>query len=283
VREVRLGGEPLEAFLLPEIGARLHRLRAFGRDLLRTPADPADHLREPFFWGGYVMAPWCNRLAADPTDVNGRTVRLAANFHDGSAIHGQVYASPWTETGPGTFGIRAGDDAWPWPYEVTLDSRVDEDLMTLRWRQTNRADGPMPAGLGFHPWWRGPVQLRVAAELVYASNGAPADEPEPVSGALDLRTLAAPADGLDSTWTAASPVTIQLAWPELGLRASLRSAGTRFVAVATPSDLGAIGVEPQTHAPDGLRRLLTGRPDGLAWLAPGESLALDLEIEVSRV
>jgi aldose 1-epimerase len=281
VREVRLGGEPLEAVLLPEIGARLHRLRAFGHDLLRTPADPADHLREPFFGGGYVMAPWCNRLAADPTGVNGRTVRLAANFPDGSAIHGQVYASPWTETGPGAFAIRGGDDGWPWPYAVTLDAQADDRRVALRWRLTNQADEPMPAGLGFHPWWRRPVQLRVAAGRVYASNVAPADEPEPVSGALDLRALAAPADGLDGTWTEASAITIELAWPQLGLWATLRSAGARFVAVATP-DLGAIAVEPQTHAPDGLRRLLTGLPDGLAWLAPGESLALDLEIEVSR-
>ena len=60
------------------------------------------------------------------------------------------------------------------------------------------------------------------------------------------------------------------------------SIGARFVAVATPPDLDAIAVEPQTHAPDGLRRLLDGRADGLAWLPAGESLALDLEIQISR-
>ena len=54
------------------------------------------------------------------------------------------------------------------------------------------------------------------------------------------------------------------------------------MAVATPPDLDAIAVEPQTHAPDGLRRLLDGRADGLAWLPAGESLALDLEIRVRR-
>jgi galactose mutarotase-like enzyme len=54
------------------------------------------------------------------------------------------------------------------------------------------------------------------------------------------------------------------------------------VAVATPPDLDAIAVEPQTHAPDGLRRMLDGRPDGLTMLPPEASLALDVEIGVSR-
>jgi aldose 1-epimerase len=281
LRELRVGHEPLEAVLLPEAGARLHRLRAFGQDLLRTPASPADHLREPFFWGGYVMAPWCNRIAAGATDVNGRTVRLESNFADGSAIHGQVYAMPWNEREAG-LSVRAGGDGWPWPYEVTLAAGVHDTRLSLRWRLTNLADEPMPAGLGFHPWWRRPVQVRVPGGQAYTSNFAPAVEPEPVSGRFDLRALRAPADGLDGTWTdAAAP--LELAWPEIGVRATISaSADARYVAVATPADLDAIAVEPQTHAPDGLRRLLDGRTDGLAMLPAGASLALAVGISLSR-
>ena len=111
VDELRIGDGSLEAVLLPEAGARLHRLRAFGHDLLRTPPDPSQHLREPIFWGGYLMAPWCNRLAARATPVGGRTVNLAANFPDGSAIHGQVHAIPWTVTGRGDV-LRPGRRRW---------------------------------------------------------------------------------------------------------------------------------------------------------------------------
>ena len=282
MRELRIGNGPMEAVLLPEAGARLHRLRAFGQDLLRTPADADDHLREPFLWGGYVMAPWCNRIAPGATDVHGRTVHLEPNFADGSAIHGQVYAMPWSEAGPATLAVRAGADGWPWAYEVTLAAEVHDTRLSLRWRLTNLADEPMPAGIGFHPWWRRPVQVRVPGGLAYASNVRPAAEPEQVSGAFDLRSLREPADGLDGTWTHASGSPVELAWPELGLRASISASGSaRYVAVATPRDFDAIALEPQTHAPDGLQRLLDGRADGLAQLQAGEALAFSLQVKVS--
>jgi aldose 1-epimerase len=283
VRELHVGDGPLEAVLLPEAGARLHRLRAFGHDLLRTPPDPAAHLRDPFFWGAYLMAPWCNRLAAGDSTVKARTVRLTSNFPDGSAIHGQVYAIPWVAMEPGSCTVRAGSDGWPWPYAVTVMAEVRDAAVQLRWRLTNLADEPMPAGIGFHPWWRRPVQLRVAAERVYASNVSPPTEPEPVRDRFDLRTLATPSEGLDGTWTAESAPEIELAWPDLGLWATLStSALASYVAVATPADLDAIAVEPQTHAPDGLRRLVDGRSDGLTMLPAGASLTLEVGISISR-
>ena len=283
MHELRIGDGSLEAVLLPEAGARLHRLRAFGQDLLRTPSDPAEHLRNPFFWGGYLMAPWCNRLAAGATTVGGQVVDLVSNFSDGSVIHGQVHAMAWSVTGVATCSVRAGGDGWPWPYEVTVAAEARDTGLSLRWRLTNLADEPMPAGIGFHPWWRRPVQLRVDAGLVYGSNIAPTADPRPVSGPLDLRSGGFPADGLDGTWTDASVVPVELAWPALEVAATMAaSVGARFVAVATPQDLDAIAAEPQTHAPDGLRRLLDGRADGLLWLRAGESLALDLQIQVRR-
>jgi galactose mutarotase-like enzyme len=44
----------------------------------------------------------------------------------------------------------------------------------------------------------------------------------------------------------------------------------------------AVAVEPQTHAPNGLRRLLRGEAAGLAWLAPGATLPLEVELDFSR-
>lgn len=283
MREVHLGDGPIEVVILPEAGARLHRLRAFGHDLLRTPQHTADHLRDPWFWGAYVMGPWCNRIDARPTPVEGQVVDVAPNFPDGTAIHGQVYARPWREAGDGSLRVEGGGDGWPWPYQMTLDVAVDGATVAIGCGLSNRSPEPMPAGIGLHPWWQRPVELALDAELVYPSNTAPPPAPQPATGPFDLRALAAPADDLDAAWTELGPRPLELAWPDLGISATLRASATGdHVVVATPPGLGAIAVEFQTHAPDGLGRLLRGEPGAMRFLAPGEELRLDLEIVVRR-
>jgi aldose 1-epimerase len=278
--EVVLRSETLEASFLPELGARIHRLRAFGHDLLRTPDDLAAHRADPFFWGAYPMAPWCNRASAGRTTVAGRTVELQPNFSDGTAIHGLVAAVPWERGDDGSFELmRRADGSWPWTFAVRLVIMLRDADLTLRWTLANLDDAPMPAGLGLHPWFRRPVELRVLASAVYASNVASSVEPQPVEGATDLRSLAPPAIGLDGTWTALDEPAIELAWPPLGVRARLEarsSAGRTLVALATPADVEAIAVEPQTHGPNPLRRLAAGEPDAPVLLDPGSELGLEL-------
>jgi hypothetical protein len=52
--------------------------------------------------------------------------------------------------------------------------------------------------------------------------------------------------------------------------------------VAAPRDPEATAVEVQSHAPDGLRRLLNGEPGALDLLPPGAELAIEMTITVSR-
>jgi len=282
--ELVLRSDELEVVILPGLGARIHRLRAFGTDLLRTPADPAQHADDPFFWGAYVMAPWCNRAPAGPIAIAGRTVDLPANFADGSAIHGQVFARPWQVDADGSLHVTGGGDGWPWPYEVVARMTVEGSTATCDYRLVNRSDGPMPAGIGLHPWFLRPVALRVAAEEVYPENTGSARDPIPVDGAHDLRVARVQDAGLDGTWTALAAPDIELAWPRAGIAASIEVGAPRvLVAVATPGHLDAVAVEPQTHGPDGLRRLEHGEPDAVALLPPGQSLSLTVRITVERV
>jgi aldose 1-epimerase len=284
---VRLASEALEVEVVPAIGARLHRLRAFGQDLLRTPHDLRPHVDDPYFYGSYPMAPWCNRLPTGPATVAGRAVDLPASFPDGTAIHGQVSRRPWTviEAGPAdaTFRIGGGGDGWPWPYDVEQRVRIDDARLGLALRLTNRSDGPMPGGIGFHPWWRSPVLVRIAAATVHPDNHATDALPVPVAGQTDRRRLEEMPEGLDGTWADLSDPPVVLAWPASGIRATMTfTAPTRFVTAARLAGTDAIAVEPQTHAPDGLRRLLRGEPGALALLPAGGSLELEVEIAFER-
>ncbi|MEA2676035.1 MAG: aldose 1-epimerase [Chloroflexota bacterium] len=281
MESVTIAHENIEVVVLPEFGARLHRLRAFGHDLLRTPSHVDAHRGDPFFWGAYNMAPWCNRVSADPTRVGRRTLRLATNFGDGAAIHGQVYARPWQQTGERQFAVAAGGDDWPWPYEVTLTVHVDGGLVVISQAMRNLADEPMPAGLGLHPWFRRAALIAIHGDSVYETNTNSPAEPRAVIGQFDLRELGRMATGLDATWSDVARPAVELRWPEIDLRATIASdSPTLHITAASPRDIDGLAVEPQTHAPQGLRRLIGGEPGALAWLEPGQVLGQRIEIDI---
>jgi len=287
LRELVLRGDVMEVVILPALGGRLHRVRAFGVDLLRTPADPATHADDPIFWGGPVMAPWCNRAPAGPMKLAGRVVDLRSNFPDGAAIHGLIFVAPWERLEDSRLAIRrdASDD-WPWAFEVQQDASLADASLELTFRLVNLdPEAPMPAGIGLHPWFVQPVAVRVPARGAYRSNTSSSAAPDPVAGDLDLRALAAPSGGLDGTWTDLTEPRIALAWPESGIRATLSietDAPSSCVAVTTPGDLDAVAVEPQTHGPDPFRRLAAGEPDAPCLLPPGGSLRLTVRLSVER-
>jgi aldose 1-epimerase len=275
-------------------------LRAFGHDVLRTPADPYAYAREPVFWGSYVMAPWCNRVEAGAAvAVGSRIVELPANFPDGTAIHGQVYTRPWRVDAPGVFSIRAGGDGWPWDYEVRQRVVTSGATLRLEYTLTNVSQEPMPAGIGIHPWFLRPLRLAIHAERVHEVNTAAGREPGPVGGRFDLRRVRDVPDDLDGCWTDVADPAVELEWPAAGVRATMRAAvgiatgerpGSRrvdagrllHVVMASPRALDAVGVEPQTNAPQGLRRFLDGAPGGLVALDPGKRLRLDVALAFER-
>jgi aldose 1-epimerase len=281
---IAIGWDGLEVELLPELGARVHRIRAYGHDLLRTPPRTDAHRDEPFFWGAYPLAPWCNRVRPGPQAVAGRTVDLAPNFEDGSAIHGLVAGVPWRSRGPGRLDVAIDTDRWPWPFAVRLQAGVGGTTLRLRYRLVNRSDAPMPAGLGLHPWFRAPLEIRLPARTVYRSNADSPPTPAAVDGRFDLAGRTPPPVDLDATWADLDEPLVELAWPDMGIVARLSAATSApavLVALASPAELGAVAVEPQTHGPDPLRRLARGEPDAPILLRPGAALTLDLRLEVA--
>jgi aldose 1-epimerase len=282
-REIRFGGDPVEITVLPDVGARWHRLRAFGHDVLRTPGDLARHHDDTFFWGAYPMAPWCGRVDAGSRDVAGRRVTLEPNFPDGTAIHGQVYAVPWQPAGEGRFSVRSGGDAWPWTYEAEFGVEVAAAELRLTYLLRNTSDAPMPGGIGVHPWFRKPIDVRIPAASVLTPNQDIPREAAPVTGAFDLRRQRRMPDDLDATWADLSEPRVELHWPELGLRASMRAtAPSLYFVAASPSQLDAIALEPQTHVPQALRRLINEEPGAPALLPPGRELHLGVVLAFER-
>jgi galactose mutarotase-like enzyme len=141
----------------------------------------------------------------------------------------------------------------------------------------------MPSGLG-QTLVSATLELRIDADSVVRSNLDPDAVVTAASGRWDLRAMQAVPGDLDATWLAPDDPAVELRWPELGVIGSMRMQSTAesWIAVASPATLDAVAVEPQTHAPQGLRRFLRGEPGAMHATEPGGVLGLTTELTFER-
>jgi aldose 1-epimerase len=283
---VTMRSESLEVEVLPEVGARIHRLRAFGYDLIRTPPDLAKYSFEPFYWGAFPLIPWSNRIPKGQLVFRGQTYYVGENT-ESSAIHGEAYGRPWRAESPGVFGFAGGHFGFPWPYRAEQRYELSDATLALNVSVSNHSAVQIPAGLGIHPWWdaSSPLLVSIPATLTYPLvDEIPSGDPQPVEGELDLRALQAPAWGLDNLWTGLTGRSITLEWPDRRIRVDFGfSAESTHVVLASRQDFQAVAIEPVTHATNGFNLLEQSRPGAIGVLAPGESLEVAYTISVSQL
>ncbi len=159
------------AILDPEQGGRLASLVVDGRDLLVVDG------RDLFHWGSFPMAPWVGRLRHGRFAFRGTCVELPLTAPP-HALHGLVTPLAWHEVGPGTVGVDL-PQPWPWRGRVVHALRLGADRLDFRLEL--QADEPMPAALGWHPWFRtvlhdpagraaGPLELDVRPGRMYEND-----------------------------------------------------------------------------------------------------------------
>lgn len=276
--------------VLPAVGGRIHRLRVFGRDLIRHPDDLRLHGTEGFYWGSYPLVPWCNRIPGGVFELDGRHAHLPATFPGGHAIHGLLHDVPWTVVADGEMeALGGGTDEYPWPFRGRQRFAADGSTVTQTLAVDNTGTTPMPAGLGIHPWFLAAEGLEVS---VPATQTYDAEAEVPLPGPArpvrdgddeDLRPLRQPAWGLDAVWTGLTENVIRLRWSTWGVEADYCFSDTAdHVVFASFEEYGAFAIEPQTHTTDGHRRLAAGEPGAVAVVAPGESLEVTYEWRMRR-
>jgi aldose 1-epimerase len=271
----------LRVELWPALGGRIASVRWRGAELLRTAPSPEQARREPFFWSGFPMAPWCNRVPRARLATADGELALPVTWEDGSALHGEVFERPWHVRDGAHLSIDGGGFGFPWRYRVEAEVSMEEDSLRYELTLINHDEQPMPAGLGWHPWFAadaGTLELHIPFALAYDQDEGylPVGPPRPL-GADDVATRewAAPAWGTHALYTAPREHVVGMRWPRRDVRAELSFAAAAdhlLVFALEPAD--AIAIEPQTHAPDGHRRTLAGEPGGIATLAPSERLCV---------
>jgi aldose 1-epimerase len=176
---MQLETDGCRAVIDPEYGGRLTSFSVDGRELLVREG------KDMYHWGSFVMAPWVGRLRGGAFSWNGREHRFPLNA-GGHALHGLVTPAPWQEVGPGTVAV---DLPEPWPWRGRLVHSMELEPGLARFRLELTAEEPMPAALGWHPWFlreiaapdgskAGPVVLNAQPRAMYGNDetGLPSGE-----------------------------------------------------------------------------------------------------------
>ncbi len=282
--------------IAPEAGGRIVQIEILDGDawlpLLVAPDDLQTLLDEPLLWGCYPMTPWPGRIDGARFEWQGTFYELPSN--DGvHSIHGRGVYVPWKAVYVGEVSCRlevtlTSSVEWPFPSRLSHEIRVLENGAQLALTVQNEGTESIPAGVGWHPWFRRDVRagtvprVRVAAAGHYDSKAdlIPTGAVNAPSGDADLGECPG-IEGrqLDDFYVGVRQ-PMEIRWGDI-LLTMTSSENCRHAVVYTQSDRGFC-VEPQTCAPDAFNMAARGVADtGMSVVEPGGAMVARTELRWS--
>jgi aldose 1-epimerase len=296
---VSLQNAKLKLDVSPQAGASIASLalRLAGEWLPILRPTPADAIADgnTSLFASFPLVPWSNRIRDARFRFAGRDVALRPNTPEGYAIHGDVRKRPWTLAAQSdtrlsfAFDSRRFDDVnFPFPFTCELAYAIEGTTLAMSLALRNEGDGPMPAGMGFHPYYRrtliepdDDVELRMSVGGVYRGL-LPTGPAVPIGPAEDFRRMrpigASRFDHCFAGWDGRAVIR----WPKSGVEVGVEASEPfRHLVLFVPRGKDFFAVEPVSHANDGFNLLAAGVPDsGVRVLQPGETLSGDVRVRV---
>ncbi len=255
--------------------------------VLDAVPDPSRPL--PFSLGCNVLAPFSNRISGGGFWHDGAFQALAPNIEgEPYPNHGNAFASAWTvETRSETEAVLtlSSDGPGPFRYEGLLTYRLADEEFVAQLVLTNRGEGALPFGGGFHPWFKrtAETRLRFRADGVWTETADHLPEHYILLGAMpdrDHRDGRGLPDGFTNVAYAGWDGVAELTWPDEGWGVTMTAdAPLSVLMLYTPGrDAGFFSLEPVSHTVDAHNRTGEGvvRP---AILGSGESLTLTMRLK----
>ena len=243
---IELHAGPARVLVDPAHGGRLASVSVVELELI---VDRTTSPGDPLGWGCYPMAPWAGRVRHGRFAFEGVGYRLDLNLAP-HAIHGTVFDAQWDVESTDTRHCRISCDLgarWPFRGRVTQEVSVDPGGLHLSLRVCAE-DGPMPAVVGWHPWFVRDVPGGGALEVTMDAEHRWESDLDTIPTGLVVPAGTRPPRGWDDCF-AGLPAGPVLTWPG-ALELSLTSTCTEWVLFDRPSH--AVCVEPQTGPPDAL-------------------------------
>lgn len=268
------------ALIAPALGGAILAFEIDGVPVLRPAPPNAAH---PFESAHFVLAPHANRIAGGRFDFAGKQVSLSANSNvSRHPLHGQAWLSAWAVEQKNESVARLvqhhAPDAWPWAYSLRQTVTVTEDGLAIDLALRNESTTPMPAGLGFHPYFpraRG-MMLTAQTEGVWA-----ADEemlptqyilpgPHDWAGGVRLDDLPELVDHCHAPWRSSASLA-----DATGATIIAASDNCSRLHILVPQGGNFVCIEPVTHRPSPFPDFVR---HGMVALAPGETLQADMTL-----
>lgn len=297
---IRISEGALSAAIEPGVGAGLSGLtlaRPDGPCQILRPAEGVGRFADLSM---YLMAPWTNRIAGAAFEFGGRRHQLRADWEDGTAIHGDVKTREWRILDRTPVSARLGlnsrdlaDANWPWPYAAEVRYEINDGALVCDLAVRNLGESPMPAGLGFHPFFSrslrpgDDVRAKVVTRGRYPVRGMiPSGEARPDDVTARLSAGGAMGDlALDDVFAGFEQPAV-IAWDASRIGAQLEcTANLGHVVVFSPRGDGGMRpwfcIEPVTMVTDGFNLMSKGLPGtGVQVVPPGGWLRCRMSIIV---
>ena len=271
-----------------DLGGALTALSHGTEPVLRASAPDVS---APLDTACFPLVPYANRIAHGRFRYGGRPWQLPPNFgaHP-HALHGVGWLSAWRVLERDAAAIvlehrHDGGPAWPWGYRATQRIAIDDGGVDLSLEVESRAGEAMPIGLGFHP------AFPVAANTILQADVGRVW----LADADCLPTRRARAEHF-ADWRSGARVRradlVDNCYERWGRRAALTTAarttvlraasGLDWLHIYIPPGRDYCCLEPVSHMPDAVNRPSAGAPTGLDELAPGDTRAVAIRIEVGE-
>ncbi|HEX8376066.1 MAG TPA: hypothetical protein VF606_12900, partial [Geminicoccaceae bacterium] len=193
----------LELVVDPARGGAILAFRKAGRDLLRPWDGRADN---PRTYACFPLVPFSGRIDRGRFAHAGRERTLPLNAPPSPhALHGDVWQLPWRveAEGPASLSLALDHDdpAATFRYRAELGFTLADASLEVALAVTHLGDGPMPYGLGLHPYFPREGALlsaEVAGVWLPDATNIPRDlAPVPIEWGFRLRREVSELAGLD--------------------------------------------------------------------------------------
>ena len=275
----------LRCDLAPALGGSIAGLWLGDIPVLRSTPGPA--LGQARLAGSYPLVPFSNRIGQAAFQWAGERYSLLPNNPpEPHAIHGVGWQHPWTVLQADAQQAQLAythqaDGGWPFAFAAEQMIKLSADGLNLELRLTNQSDAPMPAGLGWHPFFvkRPGSQLRFVASGRWEMDAAKLPTHRLTSTGLDTSCTTLDVDHCFDGW----PGVVQLD-DEL-LRTHIRSNLQRLVVFTNPSR-DFVAIEPVSHVNNAVQLVQAAGASadalGLTVLQPGASMSAHMHIQMEH-